>query len=1009
MKIKSIAYSFVSLLFGISAFATPPNTIVLDGLATEYDDTDLVSFFTGAVSDPLNVEPWGPDNALTNLYVTWDESNLYVSVNTFIATSGVPNKLAIMLDVDPEAGTGATTTTNWLTGPGYITYNDVAWSAFVGGTPFGLDYIVASEGSSHNLIRVLYDGIQIPDTNNTVSVVDTFEGISATGVVLAANIKKETPAYPLNAVESKIPFNILFEANTGRFGTVESGEIVPRGATIRIFANMHNNEPSNPYSSPMVIPPQTSGNASWSGGFLISDDYVDVVIDADSNGLPDVAVGDVNAPWIKALIGAAGQSQAFVQFNEVVTEQSVTNPPAWQVDGEAPTSVTVLQSDLVRLDLANPLPAAGNFIIISSDEVEDAASNSKFSYNFLNPVADGMQTSVTVRFVLETASGMGASPGASAFHINGSNFPLEWEFPPSTVAPLAPLSGSLYYRDVTFLPGSSTQLLYKYSAIMSSGGGAGTNNYEAVRLNDFANATRILNIPTDGSTLVITDYLGAAAAPWRPSDDTTNGYNQLYVDARRGDAGVRQRTTMLFQLDLSNRNLAGVTRVILQGTDPLRGFNVTSQNIGDYAGNDYVGWENGGIEMVDDGTLGDLSAGDGIYSRLWSFTVDGKDDSIETEFPYWLVGGNFDTDPYYASGWLNKRSPRSFKYKFWVYKGGTETPLSSPVADVEYYLPEGLTNIVLDPFVWDNGDLPLPPPSNAPTMLGLEFSNGTATVVFDNEPGELDHGVEVAYDLVYDGWRDHGLRGVSTDGLWKAYMPGVSTTNINFQAYSGPAPERTTTWWTPNPVPATGATVQIWFSQIGRENRGIPEVLFHSSLMADGTITNENGTWYSRPMTFLGSGLWTVTADVAPLTNGVTKDSIRFGFRNELNGNWDGNYGPWGTENYRIIVGSRASWTPENPAPGDLLTITYDATGSVLEGGTNVHLHSGYNKYEGTDWSAAFENSQMTNVGGEVWTTMVQVDTNGFKTLNMLFRNNGDTETWDDEYNQVHWVVFPGE
>lgn len=1007
MKTKTLVPGFVSFVFALTALAAPPNTIVLDGRVLEYDAVDLVSTFTGAVGDPLNTQPWGPDNGLTNLYVTWDSNYLYIAANAYIATSGVPNKVAVLLDVDPDAGTGATTTTNWLTGGDYITYNDVAWTAYDSGTPFGLDFMVASEGSSHNLIKVLYDGVEIPSTNNTVSLVDTFANIGVPGVSIFANIKKENPAYPLNAVEARIPWGVLYGSDTGRFGTVESGEVIPRGATVRLFANMHNNVPAVPYSSPMVIPPQ-GGSASWSSGFFVSDTYVDVVLDADSNGIPDLAVGDVNAPWIKALIGAAGQSQAFAQFNEPVTGSSVSNTLTWLVDGAAPTLVTMLQSDLVRLDLASPLPSAGTFITVSSEEVEDPASNSRFTFNFLNPVSGGMQTSVTVRFVLQTASGMGASPGATNFFINGSNFPLEWGYPPFTSSPLMKLTNTLYYRDVTFLPGSSTQLFYKYSAIMNAGGGRGTNNYEAVRLDDFANASRRLNIPTDGSSLVITDYLGAAAGPWRPGDDPTNGYNQLYIDTRRGDAGVRQRKTILFQLDLSDRNLAGVTRVLMQGTDPLRGFNVDNGGVSDYAGGGAVGWANGGITMVDDGTLGDLVAGDGIYSRLWSLSTNGLDPAVETQMPYSLVGGNFfdPTLPYVGSGWVDARSPQSFKYKFWVYKGGTMTELASPAADIVYYVPRSETNIVLEPFVWDNTDLPLPPPSNSPTMTGVVFTNAQATVMFENAPSELDHGIEVSYDLL-DGWREYGLRGsIITDGMWQAVMPGVSTTNINFRAYAGSAPERTTTWWTPNPVPATGATVQVWFSQIGRENRGIPQVLLHSPLQLDGSI--DEGNWISRPMTFLGDGLWTISMDVAALTNG-TKNHIWFGFRNDLNGNWDGNFGPWGTENYRIIVGSRASWTPENPGAGDLLTITYDATGGVLAGGTNVHLHSGYNKFEGTDWSAAYENSPMTNIGGEVWTTTVQMNTNGFKTFNMLFRNNGDSVTWDSEYDQVHWVVFPEE
>ena len=205
--------------------------------------------------------------------------------------------------------------------------------------------------------------------------------------------------------------------------------------------------------------------------------------------------------------------------------------------------------------------------------------------------------------------------------------------------------------------------------------------------------------------------------------------------------------------------------------------------------------------------------------------------------------------------------------------------------------------------------------------------------------------------------------------------------------------------------PGTGATVQVWFSQIGRENKGYPQLLLHSPLQTNGTI-NESLAWVDRPMTFLGNGLWTVFMDVSPLV-GTNKATLQFGFRNSEFSKWDGNWWPGGSGNYRMIVGSRATWTPEQPGTGAYLTVIYDATGGPLQSGTNVYIHSGYNKFEGTDWEPAYE-TPMTNVGGEVWTTTIQMRTNSFKTFNMLFRNIGNTTTWDSEYDPLHWVVFPG-
>jgi hypothetical protein len=1007
------SWAALALVFVICSpvWAIPPNSGNIDGRIIEYNASDWSTNYVIAMDGAA--EPWTPNNLITNIYITWDEDFVYFAVRGWVAfpsnPGDVPNKIAMLIDVDPGVGTGATTTTNWLSGDGFILYNALGWTGAGDTNDFGFDYMVASEGNSHNFIRITYDDAAF-DTNLIENVYDNFNNIFPPDVTIGANLQRVNDTYLHNGFEAKIPWSTLYPTNDTRFGEVLAGELVPRGASFKVFANLHNNRPSTDvfgiYSSPMVIPEQ-GGAATYADGFLVTDSYFEVLVDQDNDGMPDMGNAADNPPYLTAAIGHEGQDKVYVYFNEDIDPTEATNTLRWRVSGTNVLAAELLDGNLVELSLAGTLPGNGTWVRVDAENIPDLDGAFQESFQFLNPSNAGLTNAIQVTFVLETDSGMGDSPGASNFFVNGSAFPLEWGFPPAKNNQLAQQSGTLYSRTINFLPGSSTQIFYKYSAEMSGGDGRGTNNYEGIRLANHTDAYRILNISDDLSSLVVTDYLGAAAAPWRDSV-YTNGYEDFYYDTRRGDAGVRENKQVLFTVDLSARSLKGA-RVVLVGTDPLRGFNDNPDFAFDNGQHWYdnpdlttdVTWDNGGLTMYDDGTNGDAVAGDGTYSRLCFFTTTGKLDEQS------LVG---EDEPYWAS-WTDRRSPRSFDYKFVVYRPNSDDPvLYSPSGDnLTHYLPDSITNIVMDTHVWANDDLPFPDAESDPELINIAVSNNVPYIEFINEPTEFQHGVQVALDL-NEGFRDHGLRGVFTNGIWTASVPGPADDLLFYRAYAGPAPERSATWWTPNPVSATGATVQVWFSQINRETRGQTQVYLRSPLMTNGVI-DYSGDWISRPMTFVSNGLWTIDLEVAPLPEGVTKDSIQFGFTENpgsFGGLWDVNWWPSGSEPYRIIVGSRASWTPERPAAGGELTITYDATGGVLEGQTNVWIYSGFNKFEGTEWTDAYQ-SAMTNVEGEVWTTTVVMPTNGFKTLNMLFRDLSDTNAiiWDNEYDQINWVVFP--
>ncbi len=992
MRIRTFTLAIVSLLFSAAlSLAAPPNTAILDGRPIEYDDVELVGV------NPNTSNNFGSGNVITNLFVTWDSNYVYFALQG----REVNDKLTIMIDVDPGNGTGANTTTNWsgteAQRPNYVRFNDVGWEA-ANPADFGLDYQIASEGFFNNIMRVEYNGFAEPDTNNVKSLFDNGNGSQPQSTPVDMVVLADASDCPLKGIEARIPWSVLYTNDL--FGTVQPGEVVPQGAALRVFAVLHNNDPTSAFSSDGIIPPQTSPGSSLVNGIWTTTDYIDITVDGDNDGLPDLGVGDVNAPYLKYVSGVQAKQEVFAWFNEDVVAALATNTANWLIDGANPVSATLVQSDAVLLSLSSPLPAAGTLVKVQAAGVEDATGNFKTTYLCLDPSVSGIETSITVRFVLHVNSGFGlasANPRATNFFINGSVAPLEFGYPPVRTSPLSVLNATQHYRDVTFPPGTATKIFYKYSGVLSQGGLAtGTNNYEAIRLDNYADVARQLTLPTNGITsLVVTDWLGAVAAPFR-NPSTNAGYNAVYTDARRGDAGVRQRTTILFQLDLSERNLQGVTRVLVQGTDPLRGFNFTSSQIDDFAGNQ--GWVEGGIDLVDDGTLGDLAANDGIYSRRWSFSTNGVDAITEPDFPNSLVGGNDFTPPYFGSGWIDRRSPRSFKYKFFVYSEGSGTALDSPNSDIEYYIESAsATNIVLEPFVWDDPALPLPPPSNAPSVVAVSPSGTTARATFTNQITELQHGIEISTNLI-QGWLNYGTRASTTvvAGVWQANIANATGVE-HYRAFAGPPKPFSGVVLDPYPIPATGATLRIYYTQHSRGLTGDRNV----------QIAGNWTSWNPVPMTFIGDGVWLYELNATTSTFANTE--IKFKPRNLAGSFWDG-MGGGGNDFFAYIGDLRASYSNPNPTNGELLTITYNANGGPLAAATNVNAYLGFDE----QWFSA-ANRTMTNTPGNtnIWEVAVTVPTNALLSVNFVFNNGpvgGGGTTWDSEGsappNGRQWRLF---
>ncbi|MGI6598296.1 MAG: hypothetical protein ACOX3F_01105 [Kiritimatiellia bacterium] len=194
---KKFAFFSTLVLTAIFASATPPNTPVLDGRPIEYDATDLRAVF--------GAEPAWTTVTVSNLFVTWDATNLYIGYQAWLQS----DKLVVIIDADPDAAppTGATTTTNWIGNdddfPGYIKFNEFGWTDTQG--HFGLDYMLASEGTYNNILRVLYDGTSFVNTNDIVALFDAPNGNTRTGGTLDMACERNSSPFPTRASKPKSP------------------------------------------------------------------------------------------------------------------------------------------------------------------------------------------------------------------------------------------------------------------------------------------------------------------------------------------------------------------------------------------------------------------------------------------------------------------------------------------------------------------------------------------------------------------------------------------------------------------------------------------------------------------------------------------------------------------------------------------------------------------------------------------------------------------------------------
>ena len=232
-------------------------------------------------------------------------------------------------------------------------------------------------------------------------------------------------------------------------------------------------------------------------------------------------------------------------------------------------------------------------------------------------------------------------------------------------------------------------------------------------------------------------------------------------------------------------------------------------------------------------------------------------------------------------------------------------------------------------------------------------------------------------------------------------------------------------WWEPS-APVIGQTFTIYYDDIeGTLPDNSSEVWLHWGIYDPLT-----GNWSIPPQSSWPLGSQGVGSDAcqSPMVRGTddiwyveidpdtTMESIAFVFT-DMQNNWDNNSGNNWIINF--ISGEEPSWyVPEDPVPGDELTIYYNANaGTIPAGASNLKLHWGVNETAPGAWleppqsiwppgtistgSGMSAQTPMISLGEGIWSLSIQTN-DSIYTLHYVFT---DDVNWDNNSGN-NWNIL---
>lgn len=248
MRLQLGSAVLICLVLASVAHGEPFNTPTVDGHVTT-DSGDWLLDELAADDAPDDCR-WGPSDAdLDDLYVTWDETNLYVGITTVNGPSGYGN--AYLLYIDTDSQNGITGATDFRSADFY--------ARSIGFSTIGADVIMGYWNMAPGAPGVRH----CEDPTNTTPLVGSSGAVD--------------PAW--KHIEISIPWEGLYGIGVGQ---------VPPGTTLRMVAAVCGGDQSGAYDA---MPTSSTGaesdpSTAWDA-FTDLDVFFEIVVDANGDGTPD--------------------------------------------------------------------------------------------------------------------------------------------------------------------------------------------------------------------------------------------------------------------------------------------------------------------------------------------------------------------------------------------------------------------------------------------------------------------------------------------------------------------------------------------------------------------------------------------------------------------------------------------------------------------------------------------------------------------------------------------------
>lgn len=252
MKKMIFFWSILAVQWLFSQTASDLSTrIIIDGFSNEFTNFEKVIVDSlGNSLESASDSRWGKFNDLRQIKATWDETNFYVAIDG----CSWGNNVILFLDIYHDYGIQKMNDLNtWKRSFHFYNQNP--------------DFFLATwDTNSNPQFWLVEEGSNL--TANESSAIQKAASFDT------GNLDR--------SMEAAIPWNVLY------YGGSNGSRTMQNFPTIRLVALITGGGDNT--SGPDAAPDNLGGMAEDSGQLLVIDNYVEILIDADGDGFPDMGV-----------------------------------------------------------------------------------------------------------------------------------------------------------------------------------------------------------------------------------------------------------------------------------------------------------------------------------------------------------------------------------------------------------------------------------------------------------------------------------------------------------------------------------------------------------------------------------------------------------------------------------------------------------------------------------------------------------------------------------------------